>query len=472
MRRLLLPAIIALSQVCRGTVSDSTKSLPHASQTISNIVELLDADNVVAVAEMFAKAHPADIADALERLTPSKRPAAWLHIPIEVKGEVLSELHEGVFRDLVEELDEKDLINAIKVLETDELADLIPDLPEPLLADVLFAVDKETRANLGEVLSYPEDSAGGLMDLDFITVRDNTALDVVLHYLRLKTELPEHTDAIYLVNKQNQLTGILPLARIITQTGSDQAHQHAIPKPVFFQCLDDEEDVAKAFADYDLISAPVVDEQQKLLGRITIDDVVDVIREQAEHDFMAAAGLKEHEDIFAPVTQTTRNRTIWLAVNLLTALLGSWVIGQFEGSIQQLVALAVLMPIVASMGGNAGTQTLTVVIRGMSTGTISQGNMLNVLKKEALVGVLNGLIWALVISIIASLWYDSMQLGLVIAAAMVANLIMGAIAGVCIPIFLEKMDIDPALAGGVALTTATDVVGYFSVLGLATLMLL
>ena len=446
--------------------------MPHASQTISNIVELLDIGDVTAVAEMFAQAHPADIADALERLTPSKRPAAWLHIPKDAKGEVLSELHEGVFRDLAEELDNKDLINAIKVLDTDELADLIPDLPESLLADVLFAVDKETRANLGEVLSYPEDSAGGLMDLDFITVRDNVALDVVLHYLRLKTELPEHTDAIYLLDKQSQLTGILPLDRIITQNGSDPAHQHAIPSPVIFQCLEDEEDVAKAFADYDLISAPVVDENQKLLGRITVDDVVDVIREQAEHDFMAAAGLNEDEDIFAPVAQTSRNRTIWLAVNLLTALLGSWVIDQFEGSIQQLVALAVLMPIVASMGGNAGTQTLTVVIRGMSTGTISQGNMLNVLRKEVLVGILNGLIWAVVISIITALWFANIELGLVIAAAMIANLVMGAIAGVCIPIFLEKIDIDPALAGGVALTAATDVVGYFSVLGLATLLLL
>ena len=446
--------------------------MPHASSTISNIVELLDIGDVAAVAEMFAKAHPADIADALERLTPSKRPAAWLQIPKASKGEVLSELHEGVFRDLAEELDKEELINAIKVLDTDELADLIPDLPEPLLADVLFAVDKETRANLGEVLSYPEDSAGGLMDLDFITVRDNIALDVVLHYLRLKTELPEHTDAIYLVDKHNTLTGILPLDRIITQTGSDQAHHHAVQSPVMFQCLDDEEDVAKAFADYDLISAPVVDENQKLLGRITVDDVVDVIREQAEHDFMAAAGLKEDEDIFAPVTQTTKNRTIWLSVNLLTALLGSWVIGQFEGSIQQLVALAVLMPIVASMGGNAGTQTLTVVIRGMSTGTISPGNMLNVLTKEAMVGALNGLIWAIVISMIAAFWYQNVELGLVIAAAMLANLVMGAIAGVCIPIFLEKMNIDPALAGGVALTTVTDVVGYFSVLGLATLMLL
>ena len=446
--------------------------MQQATPQIINIVELLDREMFDAVAEQFANAHPADIADALERLTPAQRPTAWLHIPVDVKGEVLAELTDGVFRDLALELDNKELVNAIKVLDIDEIADLIPDLPESVLADVLFAVDTETRANLGEVLSYPEDSAGGLMDLDFITVRDNIALDVVLHFLRLKTELPEHTDSVYLVDRQNRLTGILPLDRLITQSGNQPALDHIVDGPVVFQCLDHEEQVAKAFADYDLISAPVVDEDQTLIGRITIDDVVDVIREHAEHDIMAAAGLREDEDIFAPVTKTTGNRTIWLAVNLITALLGSWVIGQFEGSIQKLVALAVLMPIVASMGGNAGTQTLTVVIRGMSLGTISRGNMINVLKKESMVGVLNGLLWASVIALIAAVWYQDIELGAVIALAMIANLVMGAIAGVCIPLFLDKMNIDPALAGGVALTTVTDVVGYFSVLGLATWWLL
>ena len=446
--------------------------MQQSTPQINNVIELLHSNDTDALALLFAEAHPADIADALEQLTPTNRPLAWAHIPIESKGEVLAELSEGVFKNLAHDLDNSELVNAIKVLDIDELADLIPDLPEPLLADVLFAIDTETRANLGEVLSYPEDSAGGLMNLDTVMVRDDISLDVVLHYLRLKSQLPEHTDTIYLVDREQKLTGILPIERLITQKGSDAAIQHALETPVIFQCLDDEEEVAKAFADYDLISAPVVNETQKLVGRITVDDVVDVIREQAEHDIMAAAGLKEEEDIFAPVATTSRNRTVWLAVNLVTALLGSWVIGQFEGSIQQLVALAVLMPIVASMGGNAGTQTLTVVIRGMSLGTISQGNMMAVLRKETMVGVLNGLIWAIVIAVVAGLWYQNISLGLVIAAAMTANLVMGAIAGVCIPIFLDKMDIDPALAGGVALTTVTDVVGYFSVLGLATMLLL
>lgn len=439
---------------------------------ITNIVELLNADDATAVAELFAEAHPANIADALEQLTPVNRPLAWVHVPEDAKGEVLSELSEGVFKNLAHEIDNRELVSAIKTLDIDELADLIPGLPEALLADVLFEVDTQTRASLGEVLSYPEDSAGGLMNLDTTVVSDNVSLDVVLNYLRLKSELPEHTDTIYLVDRQNRLSGILPIDRLITQPGGDSALDHAIEAPATFQCLDDEQDVAKAFADYDLISAPVVDKDNALLGRITIDDVVDVIRDQAEHDIMAAAGLKEDEDIFAPVTKTSRDRTVWLAVNLITALLGSWVIGQFEGSIQQLVALAVLMPIVASMGGNAGTQTLTVVIRGMSLGTISRENMMTVLKKETMVGVLNGVIWAVVIAIIAALWFQNIYLGLVIATAMIVNLVMGAIAGVCIPIFLDKMNIDPALAGGVALTTVTDVVGYFSVLGLATVLLL
>jgi len=446
--------------------------VPNASPPIKNIVELLDANNAPAIKDVFAKAHPADIADALERLTPLKRPTAWMHIPQPAKGEVLAELNEGVFKNLAHELDTDELINSIKVLDLDDIADLIPDLPDSILADVLFAVDVETRNSLGEVLSYPENSAGGLMDLDATSVRDNVSLEVVLHYLRRLTQLPEHTDTLYLVDRQNCLTGVLPIERLITAPGDDLTIKHAVDNPISFSCLDNEQDVAKAFVDYDLISAPVVDDTNKLLGRITIDDVVDVIREQAEHDIMATAGLREEEDIFAPVAKTSRNRTVWLAVNLVTALLGSWVIGQFEGSIQKLVALAVLMPIVASMGGNAGTQTLTVVIRGMSLGTISRGNMINVLKKETMVGVLNGLIWALVIAVIAASWFQDINLGLVIAAAMIANLVMGAIAGVCIPVFLEKMGIDPALAGGVALTTVTDVVGYFSVLGLATLLLL
>jgi magnesium transporter len=439
---------------------------------IDDVIELLDSDNSAAITNAFADAHPADIADTLESLTPDARPSLWEHLPEESKGDVLSELSEGVFKDLATDIDKQQLIDSIKQLDVDDIADLVPDLPEEILGDVLFSIDAETRSGLGEVLSYPENSAGGLMNLDATVVRDNVSLEVVLRFLRLRSELPSQTDAIYLVDRENHFSGIVPIDRLITSPLEDSASAHAIQNPVTFNCQDDGETIAKAFADYNLVSAPVVDDTGKLLGRITIDDVVDVIREQAEHDFMAAAGLKNEDDIFAPVFKTSRNRALWLGVNLITALLGSWVIGQFEGSIQELVALAVLMPIVASMGGNAGTQTLTVVIRGMSTGTIAHGNVGTVMKKEALVGVLNGILWAVAIAFIASFWYQNIQLGLVIAAAMIANLFMAALAGVLIPWLLEKIHIDPALAGGVALTTVTDVVGYFSVLGLATLILL
>ena len=446
--------------------------LQQSTLALENLAELLDAGETQAVMEAFASAHPADIADALEQLTPERRPKLWDLVPQQLTGEVLAELSEGVFKDLTADIDNPELINSIKSLDIDDIADLIPDLPEEVLEEVLSAVDSETRESLGEVLSYPEDSAGGLMNIDATVVRDNISLEVVLRFLRLRGNLPRQTDAIYLVDRHKKLTGILPIEHLITAPIADLAHIHTLESPVVFECLDDQETVAKAFADYDLVSAPVVNERRQLVGRITVDDVVDVIREQAEHDMMAVAGLKNEADIFAPVVQTSGNRAVWLGVNLVTALIGSWVIGQFEGSIQQLVALAVLMPIVASMGGNAGTQTLTLVIRGMSTGTISAVNLKNVLKKEAMVGVLNGILWALVIAVIASAWYQNVALGVVIACAMIANLVMGAIAGVCIPIILEKMDIDPALAGGVALTTVTDVVGYFAVLGLATVFLL
>lgn len=446
--------------------------MQQSRHPIDNIVSVFEGNDSKTLIGLFEEAHPADIADALESLTPERRQLAWLHIPLSARGEVLAELNEGVFKTLTQDLPADELIEAIKLLDVDDIADLIPDLPETILADVLFAVDNETRTHLGEVLAFPEDSAGGLMNFDATIVRDNVTIDVILRFLRLKAELPKQTTSIYLVNRRNQLTGVLPVDRLLTSNLNEPAINLIDDSPVIFGAMDSEDAVAKSFADYDLTSAPVINADGELLGRITIDDVVDVIKEQAEHDIMAAAGLQNEADIFAPVATTAKNRAVWLGVNLITALLGSWVIGQFEGSIQQLVALAVLMPIVASMGGNAGTQTLTVVIRGMSLGTISSENAFNVLKKESLVGILNGLLWACVIALIAGFWYSSPALGGVIAAAMVANLIMGAIAGVCIPLFLEKVGVDPALAGGVALTTVTDVVGYFSVLGLATLILL
>lgn len=439
---------------------------------LSEILGFIDSNDENAIRAAIAEAHPAEVADLIESISPDLRQHIWQNVDLDYAGEVLVELNEGVLTSLIPNIDQSRLVQSMVHLDIDDIADLIPELPEDIVSDVLFAIDQDTRKSLGEVLSYPEDSAGGLVNTDAIVVRDNIVFEVAIRFLRLKNKLPKNTDTIFLVNKNTELTGVLPISKLITSPASDLIKKHTLKDPVIFNVLDKDDEVAKHFTDFNLVSAPVVNENNKLVGRITVDDVVDVIIEDAEQEVFARAGLKQEEDIFAPVVTSAKNRGLWLGINLITALIGSWVIGQFEATIQQLVALAVLMPIVASMGGNAGTQTLTIVIRGLSNGTIQKQNIGSLIKKELLVGTLNGLIWAIAIAIIASLWYDNLQLGLVIALAMLINITTSAMSGVILPIILEKLKIDPALAGGVALTTITDVVGYFSVLGIAAWVLL
>jgi len=441
-------------------------------EQLDRLIDAIDAEDRPAIRETLADLHPADIAQLLESLTPEQRDLAWAEIDDEAKGDVLVEVGEGVQADLIEDMDRKEMVAAVHGMDTDDIADLIPALPDEVLADVLFTVDKDARAGLGEVLSYPEDTAGGLMDLDVLTVRGNVPIRVVIRYLRLLGRLPDYTDKLFVVDRKNRLRGVLPLTDLLTAPLEDRVRDHFDDEPKVFRTMDPEEEVAERFEKYNLVSAPVVDEDYKLIGRITIDDVVDVIRETADRSVMARAGLSEEEDIFAPVQRTTRSRSIWLGVNLITAIIASMVIGQFESTIERLVALAVLMPIVASMGGNAGTQTLTVVIRGLGTGIISSANAWKVLRKEFLVGGLNGVIWALAVALVAVVWYQDIALGAVVALAIFVNLVAAALAGVFLPIVFEKSGIDPALAGGVALTTVTDVVGFFSVLGLAALFLM
>jgi len=442
------------------------------NEQLDRLIDAIEAEDRPAIRETLADLHPADIAKLIESLTPQQRDIAWADIDSEAKGDVLVEVGEGVQADLIEDMDRKEMVSAVRGMDTDDIADLIPVLPDEVLADVLFTVDKDARAGLGEVLSYPEDTAGGLMDLDVLTVRANVPIRVVIRYLRLLGRLPEHTDKLFVVDRKNRLRGVLPLADLLTAPPEDRVRDHFDNEPKVFRTMDPEDDVAGRFEKYNLVSAPVVDDDYKLIGRITIDDVVDVIRETADRSVMARAGLSEEEDIFAPVQHTTRSRSVWLAVNLLTAIIASMVIGQFESTIERLVALAVLMPIVASMGGNAGTQTLTVVIRGLGTGIISGANAWKVVRKEFLVGSLNGIIWALAVALVAIVWYQDLALGGVVALAIFVNLVSAALAGVLIPVLLQKAGIDPALAGGVALTTVTDVVGFFAVLGLAALFLM
>lgn len=441
------------------------------NNSLEKIQHALDSGEGGELHDILSEMHPADIADLLEAAPPDQRKEIWTRVDPQHAGEILVELADSVRPDLAAQLDDEALIEAARSLDTDDIADLIPTLSDEMISRILFAMSKQDRERLNTVLSYPEDTAGGLMDVDTVTIREDTTIGVVLRYLQTQDELPEHTDKLYVVDRENGLIGALLLSRLLTLDTKDKVADFMQTDVVKFSVLAPASEVAAAFERYNLITAPVVDESDRLVGRVTVDDVVDVMREEADHSVMAPAGLSEDEDIFAPVARSTRSRAVWLGVNLGTAILASWVIGLFEETIQKAVALAVLMPIVASMGGNAGTQTLTLVVRGMALGTVTHNNAKQVFMRELMVSVWNSAIWALVVGVIAVIWYQNYTLGLVIAVAMAINLVIAASAGVVIPLVVRKLGIDPALASGVALTTLTDVAGFLAFLGLAALFL-
>jgi magnesium transporter len=449
-------------------MSDEKKTTPSP---LTQINQALETGDLGAVREVLADLHPADIANLIAAALPEDRLAILAEVAPDELGETLLELPESIRGDIVERMDQAQLVAAAHTLDTDDIADLIPDLSDDVIAQILYALNQQDRQRLDAVLSYPEDTAGGLMNVDTITVREGITVEVVLRYLRARGELPEDTNKLFVVNRNDRLIGTLYLAKLLTSDPKMRVGQLMDRDPVTFNAMTRDRDVAAAFERYNLITAPVVDDNNRLLGRITVDDAVDVIREQADRSVMAPAGLAEGEDIFGPVARSSRKRAVWLGVNLITAVLASWVIGLFEGTIQQLVALAVLMPIVASMGGNAGTQTVVLVVRGLALGTVSSGNATRVLVRELMVSVVNGLLWAAVIAAVAAVWYHNIKLAMVIALAMVINLIAAGASGVLIPILFRRFNIDPALASGVMLTTVTDVVGFLSFLGLAALFL-
>ncbi len=434
--------------------------------------DALDTGRLGPVRRLVNTLSPAEIGNLLESLPPAKRNVVWGLVDPEDDGEVLVHVGEDVRESLLAEMDTDEIVAAVEDLDIDDLADLIEDLPDTVIDEVLKSMDRENRERLEQALSYPEDSAGRLMNPDVITVRADVTVDVVLRYLRLRGEMPDHTDHLFVVSRRHQYLGRVAANALLTND----------PSTPINELIDDEQPaiavdmpaniVATQFSDHDWVSAPVVDENNILLGRITIDDVVDIIRDQAEHQAMSAAGLDEDEDMFSPVPRAARRRMLWLGINLLTAFLASWVIGRFEATLEQIVALAVLMPIVASMGGVAGTQVLTLMVRGLALGQVGVGNLRALLLKEVLVGVLNGAIWAVVVGVVSGLWFQDAALGLVIGLAMLINLVNAALAGVLVPLTLRRLNIDPALAGGVVLTTFTDVVGFLSFLGLGTLILL
>jgi magnesium transporter len=415
--------------------------------------------------------HPAEIAQLLESLPPAQREVVWEFVEPEVEGEVLVELGDNIRAALIREMEPEELAAATENLEVDDLADLVADLPENVTRQLLRSMDQSDRERLNRVLAWPEDSAGGLMNTDTVSVRADASVEVVLRYLRMRGELPERTDSLFIVDRRNRYLGAVPLARLLTADPESSVADHLdIDSPRIAPELPAQE-VARLFQDRDLVSAAVVDNEGQLLGRITVDDVVDVISEEAAHSVLSMAGLHDEEDVFAGVMISTRRRLLWLGINLITAFMAASVVRPFEGTIEKVAALAALMPIVASMGGIAGTQTVTLIIRGLALGRIQWANARWLLFKEIAVGGLNGLIWAVVVAAVTVSMFGTWKIALIIGAAMIINLLVAAIVGVVVPLTLRRFRIDPALSAGVILTTFTDCIGFATLLGLGTLFL-
>lgn len=415
---------------------------------------------------------PADIAHLIESSLPKERQVIWSLVKPQMEGEVLQYISDDIQGQLIREMSPERLADVTADLETDDVADILQQLPDMVIDEVLQAMDEQDRNRLEAVIGYPEDSAGGLMNTDTITIRADITLDVVLRYLRLHKELPEMTDRLLVVSRKNEFIGSLPVNKLLVNDPQQTVREIMDTDIITIDADQHEDEVAKLFERHDLISAPVVDSNGLLLGRITIDDVVDVIRDNADHSLMSMAGLDEDADTFAPVIKTSKSRAVWLGINLLTAFAASAVIGFFDATIQQVVALAILMPIVASMGGIAGSQVLTLVIRGQAVGHLSNDKFAWLLNREIRVALINGVLWAAVIAGITLIWFSDSKIALIIAAAIMINLMIAAIAGTILPLLLKALNIDPALAGGVILTTITDVIGFLSFLGLATIFYL
>jgi len=415
--------------------------------------------------------HPADIAYILEALPLEQRLVVWDLVKAERDGEILLETADAVRETLIAHMDEDELVAATGQLDTDEIADLAPDLPREVILDVFKALSTEEREQLREAMSYPEEAVGALMDFEMIEVREDVTLEVVLRYLRRLDQLPDHTDQLFVVDREERLQGLLPVNRLLVSDPDVLVADVMTREYTSFMPEQDAHEAASAFERYDLVSAPVIDGDGCLVGRMTVNAVVDYIREATDTETLAAGGLSEDEDLFASVWKSVRNRWAWLAVNLVTAFIASRVIGVFEHSIAQLVALAALMPIVAGIGGNSGNQTTTMIVRALALGQITRDNARALFVKEISVSALNGLIWGSIVGLFAFLIYHNWQLGLVMTGAMALNLLLAAIMGVVIPLAMEKFGRDPAIGASVMITAITDSGGFFIFLGLATVFL-
>lgn len=442
----------------------------HTQSHLHKLNKALETGTFVHARQMLNGMQAAEIAHLLESSPTRERDILWNLIDQDIEGEVLQYLGEEIRTAILKKMDTEELISVVSDLEADDLADLLQQLPNTITQEVLQSLDAQHRLRVEAVFDFPEDSAGGLMNTDIITIRPNITLDVVLRYLRRLKQVPEATDNIWVIDRQDAFIGLLPLTKLLITDPANTVRETMLTEINAIPATMPARDVARLFERHDWVSAPVVDESNRLIGRITIDDVVDVIRDDADHSLMSMAGLDEDEDIFAPVIKTSRRRAVWLGVNTLTVFSAAWVMGLFADTIEKVVALAILSPIVASMGGIAGSQTLTLVIRGMALGHVGFANAKALFSRELAVGIINGILWALIIGTIASIWWGTQSIGIILGMAIAINLIAGAIAGALLPMLLKRMNIDPALAGGVILTTITDVVGFVSFLGLATLV--
>lgn len=457
--------------------------LLHRHELVENLVHrqegqrhelvetLVHRQHLGALQQLLDRLHPADIAYVLEALPLDQRLVVWDLVKADRDGEILLEVSDAVRETLIAHMDEGELVAATEQLDTDEIADLAPDLPREVILDVFKGLSTEEREQLRAAMSYPEEAVGALMDFEMIEVREDVTLEVVLRYLRRLDQLPDHTDQLFVVDRDEHLRGLLPVNRLLVSDPDVLVGEVMIRDYTSFQPEQDAHEAASAFERYDLVSAPVVDGEGCLVGRMTVNAVVDYIREAKDTETLAAGGLAEDEDLFAPVWRSVRNRWAWLAVNLVTAFIASRVIGVFENSIAQLVALAALMPIIAGIGGNSGNQTTTMIVRALALGQITRDSAHKLFLKEISVSALNGLIWGSLVGLFAFLIYHNWQLGLVMTGAMVLNLLLAAVMGVAIPLLLEKFGRDPAIGSSVMITAITDSGGFFIFLGLATLFL-
>jgi magnesium transporter len=444
---------------------------PDRKPDLGTLREALESGRLSPAETLVNSLHPAEIALLLESLPSAERAVVWELCNEESEGEILVELNDEVRAKLIEGMDTDEVLAATEGMELDDLADLVADLPEAITGQIIESLSQQDRERLESVLSFPEDTAGGLMDPDTITVRPDVNLEVVLRYLRRTGQLPDKTAAVFVVDKADRYLGALYITRLVTEQPDRIVREVMDSTMEPIPCDLPAPDVAVDFQNRDLLTAPVIDANGKLIGQITVDDVMDVIQEQADHDILSMAGLDEEDDMFAPVITSAQRRAIWLGVNLATAFVAAAVVAIFKPTIEKVVVLAVLMPVVASMGGIAGSQTLTLMIRGMALGRVQDSNARWLLGKEIAVGLLNGIAWSIVVALVTVFFFATWEIGAIIAAALAINLVTAAFAGFAIPLLLHKLRIDPALAGTVILTTVTDVVGFVALLGLGTYFL-